>query len=218
MSDLTVTGPFEYVGSDYKLSYAPTNDPRVVAVIEREEEYGGGHIDGDCYAPAYYWDRQHGGFEEAGSTYRDDESAYIVERAYEARGRFYDARKPWAVMERWLRVFHGTSVSQVSSCIDRDAQVAIFNTPTWREATGCTELGAVDNEDWQAALDGEVYGIGYATFPERVTDEEPIDLEDGNWNVEIQVWGHLGEEYAQQSAAAFEAGAPELPELLDFAA
>lgn len=127
-------------------------------------------------------------------------------------------------MERWLRIFHGTTVAQVSSSIDRDAQVAIFNTPTWREYVGVTELGSVDTvldgdvEDWQAALDGDVYGIGYATFPERVTGEEAIDIEDGRWNVQIEVWGFLGEEYAKDEAAGFNAGAPTLPEMLDFVA
>lgn len=264
--DITVTGEWTST-SDYKHVFAKTSDPRVLAVIEREEEYGGGHIDGDCYAPAFYWDRQHGGFTTAGSTFMDSESEYIAERFREARDRFYDSRQAWATAERYLRIFHGTTMAQVSSSIDRYAQVVIFNTPTYREHVGMTdeqinsfevcsvtgpgqnlikediaaateaEARAIhlaahtdegryitaatratlldgDIESWTAALDGEVYGIGWATLPEHVidTDEEP-SFED--YDVSIEVWGYLGEDYAKGSAAAFEAGTPELPEMLD---
>ena len=61
--------------------------------------------------------------------------------------------------------------------------------------------------------DGDVYGIGWATFEERVMDDgEPIDLND--WNIETQCWGFVGEEYAKESAARWEAGAPELHPML----
>lgn len=230
--DITVTSDWTF-DSDYKRGFARTSDPRVLAVVEREEEYGGGHIDGDAYAPAFYWDRNHGGIEStAGSTFMDDESRHIAERIVEARDRYYSLRMPWATVERFARVFHGTTMAQVSSTIDRDAQVVILNTPTWREHVGWTdEYAATQPEDirltekmiegdvkeWQGALDGEVFGIGWATLEERrLEDGEPIDLDE--WDVNIEVWGHIGEDYAQESAARFDAGTPDLPEMLDFAA
>lgn len=268
--DLQVTSDWTF-DSDYKRGFARTSDPRVLAVVEREDEYGGGHIDGDAYAPAFYWDRNHGGIEStAGSTFMDDESKAIMDRLVEARGRFYDNRQKWAVVERYLRVFHGTTMAQVSSTIDRDAQVVILNTPTWREHVGMDdseidrfEVNSVtgpgqnvvkevvsasseaeareihltnhadegryitvverahaltgDIAEWQGALDGDVFGIGWATLEERrLEDDEEIDLDE--WDVEIQSWSYIGEDYAKESAARFDAGTPDLPLMLDIAA
>jgi hypothetical protein len=268
--DIQVTSDWTF-DRDYKRGFARTSDPRVLAVIEREDEYGGGHIDGDCYAPAFYWDRRNGGIEStAGSTFMDDESKHIMDRLVEARDRFYSLRKPFAVVERYLHIFHGTTMAQVSSTIDRDAQVVILNTPTWRATVGIEdeainrfevnsvtspgqnvvkEIVTASSEDeareihltnhadegryitvverhhaltgdiaeWQGALDGDVFGIGWATLEERrLEDDEEIDLTD--WNVEIEVWGFIGEDYAQESAARFDAGTPDLPPMLDFAA
>lgn len=226
--DITVTSDWTF-DSDYNRGFARTSDPRVLAVIEREGEYGGGYIDGDVYAPAFYWDRRNGGIESAaGSTFMDDESLHIAERVVEARDRFMYARMPWATFERFARVFHGTTMAQVTSTIDRDTQVFILNTPTWREHIGWTdEYAAQQDEDirltpamlegevkeWQDALDGEVFGIGWATLEERrLEDDEEIDLD--AWDIEIQVWGYIGEDYAQESAARFDAGTPDLPEML----
>ena len=230
--DIQVTSDWTF-DSDYKRGYARTSDPRVLAVVEREEEYGGGHIDGDAYAPAFYWDRRNGGIEsEAGSTFMDDESKHIAERIVAARDHFQWKRMPWATVERYARIFHGTTMEQVTSTIDRDAQVFILNTPTWREHIGWTdEYAAQQDEDirltpamlegevreWQGALDGEVFGIGWATLEERrLEDDEDIDLD--AWDIEIQCWGFIGEDYAQESAARWDAGTPDLPPMLDIAA
>ena len=227
--DIKVTSDWTF-DSDYKRGFARTSDPRVLAVIERDDEYGDGNIDGDVYAPAFYWDRRNGGIEcAAGSTFMDDESLHIAERIVEARDRFMYALMPWATVERYARVFHGTTMAQVTSTIDRDAQVFILNTPTWREHCGIGEFAEVvtttseeraatnylegDVKEWQSALDGEVFGIGWATLEERrLEDDEEIDLD--AWDIEIQVWGYIGEDYAQESAARFDAGTPDLPEML----
>ena len=50
-----------------------------------------------------------------------------------------------------------------------------------------------------------------ATF-ERCLDGEPIDLDD--WEIQMSCWGYVGEEYAKESAARWEAGAPELHTML----
>lgn len=230
--DIQVTSDWTF-DSDYKRGFARTSDPRVLAVIEREDEYGGGHIDGDGYAPAFYWDRRNGGIgSTAGSTFMDSESEHIAERIVAARDHFQWRRLPWATVERYARVFHGTTMAQVSSSIDRDAQVFILNTPTWREHVGWTDEHAAtqpedirltdkmiegDVKEWQGALDGDVFGIGWATREERrLEDDEEIDLTD--WWVEIQCGGFIGEDYAQESAARFDAGTPDLPEMLSFAA
>lgn len=249
--------------------WAETNDPRVLLVIQRDNEYGGGHIDGDVYAPAFYWDRQWGRKEsEAGSTFMDDESKRILEVLIEGRSRFQHKHIHSDVWERWAWIFHGTTFEQVSSSIDRDAQVVILNTPSWRKHVGMDddainrfEVNSVtgpgqahieetvtatteaearrihleshpdegrfittvkrvtalsgDVHDWTAALDGDVYGVGWATNEaRRLPDDEPIDLVDGSWDINIECWGFLGEEYAKQTAIDGDYGGPVLPEML----
>lgn len=217
---------WNWVGNDYTTAFIPTDDPRVVAVIQRDDHWDD-PIDGDCYCPAFYYDRMRGGLTAAGSTYTDGESDEIASRIEQARDHFQWRRLPWATVERYARVFHGTTMRQVSSSIDRDAQVILFNTPTWREHVGITEDQDYLSDDfldgeaesWQAALDGEVYSIGYAVSDGRVLDDgEEIDLEDGNWEIVIECGGFLGEKYAQESAAAFEYGEPSLPEMLEVGA
>lgn len=264
--DITTNDDWTWAGDQYRVAYATTDDPRVLAVIEREEDWGGGHIDGDAYAPAFYYEKRHGGLTEAGETYMDNESRNIAERIEEARDRFLDHRLPSATIARYAWIFWGTTFEQVSSSIDQETQVIIFNTPSYRAHIGqestlfdsfvvnsvtgpgrdhiketvpaATEAEARathlanhpdegrfittvervtvlsgDVQDWTAALGGEVYGIGWAVNEGRVLDDNELDLDE--FTVEIQVWGYLGEEYAKSSAAAFEAGTPDLAEMLD---
>lgn len=249
--------------------WAETDDPRVLVVIERENEWGGGHIDGDVYAPAFYWDRHWGRKEsEAGDTFMDDESRRIFELLADARDRFQHKRIHSDVWERWAWIYLGTTFEQVSSSIDRDTQVVILNTPTWRKHVGMDdsvidrfEVNSVtapgqahikeivdapteaearqihlaahpdegrritavtrvtalagDVAEWTAALDGDVYGIGYATNEgRRLPDDEEIDITDGSWDIQIECWGMLGEDYAKEEAVAMSYGSPDLPEML----
>lgn len=275
---ITTNDDWEWVGGEYKTAFATTSDPRVVAVIERDDEYGGGHIDGDAYAPAFYFER--GRKSAAGSTYTDAASDEIAE-AY-ATARYYLVNRPYIrpkapridvdqVLTRYMRCFFGTTVAEVRSSIDQGTEVTIFNTPSWRKHVGITDeqinrfevnsiavhpgqgwiketveaeteeqaraihlanhpdegrrITTVERESvlagdvysWQAALDGDVYGIGYATNVARVMDDGfEIDLEDGQWTVDGWLCGgFLGEEHAKESAARFDAGTPDLPEMLE---
>lgn len=213
---------WQWVGDEFRHAFATTDDPRVIAVIKRDDEWGGGHIDGDAYAPAFYWDRYWGQIDgEAGSTYQHDEAREILERIADARSIFQSRRMPWATVERYAWIFYGTTMHQVSSSIDQSTQVVILNTPAWREYVGLDESRAREDgimdgdiQSWTAALDGEAYGIGYAVLEGHVLDdgEEP---EFSDYALTIECWGFLGEDYAKQSAGAFEAGAPNLPEMLE---
>lgn len=199
---------------DYRVKFATTSDPRVVAVIKRDDMGGSEVIDGDVYAPAF-WVGSSAPLRPAGSTFMDDVSkeiadsylgarAYFVNRHYVKGGRQMDYD---AVTARYLRIFHDTTAIEVDS-------ILILNTPTWREHVGITGYDEStldgDAESWQATLDGDVFGIGFAVNEDRLDPDEEVDLNDGSWEVEMQVWGFLGEEYAQQSAAAFEDGEPDL--------
>ncbi|WNT44301.1 hypothetical protein SEA_CANDC_90 [Microbacterium phage CandC] len=217
--DITTNDNWTWVGDEYKTAYATTSDPRVLAVIEREDDWGGGHIDGDSYAPAWYWDTWREELTDAGSTFRDSASEHIMSRLADARYRFRVNRKPFEVVERWLRIFHGTVLEQVKSTIDAETQVVILSTPTWREHVGGVAgdplrkdaLGG-DVEAWEAALSGNVFGIGYATNESRLMDGDDIDFD--AWTVDIESYGYLGEEYAKRAAADFEVGDPGLPDML----
>lgn len=222
--------------SDYKVGFAPTNDPRIVAVIERDEDASFERcLDGDAIVPTYMID---GDRASHVGGYEDDES--LATLIVEARDRFRYAAgyrynglrsdvmvKADEMTARWAWIFHGTTFNRGSYGYQYAYDMLAMNTPAFRAHVGAeVETTREEAQSWadgmtseiSAIADGDVYGIGYASFPERVTDEEPIDIEDGQWSTEIECWGFVGDDYAQQSAGAFEAGTPALPEMLDFAA
>ena len=211
---------------NYTRYYLPTDDPRVLAVIERDEEP---HApDGDALAPAFYVEYR-GGYRvsKAGDTFQDDESEALAERWVEARDHFRHAAgyrhdglsiglivRSEEVLERWLRIFYQESYALVER---QDATVLLLDTQGFRshvgiEADAPSDLSG-ESKEWEAYLDGEVYGVGYAVNTERVLDDgEEIDLDD--FEVTIECWGFYGEDYAKETAARFDYGKPELPEML----
>lgn len=230
--------------NDYKQAWAPTNDPRIVAVIERDEEASFSvNLDGDAILPVFLVER--GSVDHAGG-YEGDSSS-IASRIVEARDRFRYAAgyrynglrsdvmvKADEMTARWAWIFHGTTFHRGGYGYNHDYDVLVLNTPEFREHVGVGEFEAVktqsneevraEAQEWadgmssevSAIADGEVYGIGYAVIAERVTEEEPFDFDAAEVNIEV--WGFVGEDYAKREAGDFSAGSPELPLLLDFAA
>jgi len=196
--------------SDYGRAYARTSDPRVLAVIERDSDPL--TPDGDAYAPAYWLD----GLSHVSGTFEDDDVAEAYDRATREWGQ-NDERVP-----RYLRAFYGVrGYKIVSSTIHRDYEVIIFDTEAHRHAMGTPmsypseDYLAGDEATWQAYLDDEVYGIGWAVNPSRVMDNgEPIDLDDGTWEVEMTCWGYYGDGYAMEEAGEFADGEPYLEPML----
>jgi hypothetical protein len=217
--NLTVTGDWHEADNNYRRQYALTNDPRVVAVIEREQDMDRNPIDGDAFAPAA-WITYRNGYvwEKAGETFQDDDAMNAYVGALDHFGRGTTDRFGVNVAERFMAAFHGTTVREVE--VYRGDVVVILNTPAWRENIGLDDTGLdrariLDGEVdvWRAVRDGEVYGVGYAVLEGRVMDDgAPIDLD--GWDVEIGCWGFLGEKYARDSAASFDGGTPELPAML----
>ena len=217
--------------SDYMCAYAETTDPRVLAVIERDNDASFEQcLDGDAIFPTYMVEsgrvRHIGGF---------DGDLDFANRVVEARDRFqyaagyrYDGlriehvTKADEMLARWAWIFHGTTLNRGHYGYNYAYDILVLNTPGFREHIGHEEPQTRDEaQKWVDSMtseianiaDGDVYGIGWATFEERVLDDgEPIDLDD--WNIDIQCWGFVGEEYAKQSAASWEAGAPELHTML----
>lgn len=216
------------------IAWAETDDPRVLAVIRVDDE--GGRIYGDAYAPAYQLDYPRDPF-AAGETYRDDESdaaarawqhahAYAVNMRYPSSGPSRNAQNPaltravWAdpdgFTERYMRVFWETDVRQVGA---NGETVLILNTPGFRKHTGVptgTEALDGDVSDWNNALAGNVYGIGYAVNESRVLDDgEPVDPTDDGWEIEMMCWGFIGTDYAKGASLEDATREAALPEMLD---
>lgn len=234
--DITTNEDWQWADDEYEVAFATTSDPRVLAVIKREDEWGGDHIQDEGAAPAFYFDPEP---TPAGTTFMDDASQSIAQRYLEARVFVVNARygpgsqrlrAVWRdadeFVRRYLRIFHGTVFDRVRSTIDQGTEAVIFSTPTWREHIGgvagdelrVDALGG-DVEEWEAALSGNVFGVGWATNVGRVMDdgETPNPTEDP-WTMSIECWGFLGEEYAKREALEFwKLGEPpHLEPLLDF--
>lgn len=184
---------------DFTTGLIPTDDPRVFGVIRRDDYAEA--PDGDVYAPTYWLDASHGWrFEQAGSTFTDDA---VMERIIEARerrvGRNYDG------LIRYARIFLGTTFELVSSHVHRDYQVLILNTPAWREYVGldADDLSEPETADWQAFLDGDVYGVATYVDMARTQHDAPLPDHDDAWlEAEDACHGYFGETYAAQEAVS----------------
>lgn len=197
--------------------FAETSDPRVLAVIQRDED--GAQIselyDGDAINPVIYVDHVHGLSFDWVAGYDGGEAA-LMQRAYDEWGWNGTAR-------RWLWIFHGIAADNAPGGYDRSGNWIVATSRAYREHVGITEEPASYDEaledvaairdDVSKALDGEVYGLGWATNPaRRMHDDGEILLEE--WDVNIECWGFIGEDYAKSEAAAFSHGEPSLPEML----
>lgn len=227
--DITTNDDWTWVGDDYKVAYATTSDPRVLAVIERDDDVSFERcLDGDAINPTYMV----GGIRVSHvGGYDDDED--LAERIIEAERRFmYAAGYRWnglsadmmvkasAMTARWAWIFHGTTYLRGNYGYNSAYDVLVLSTPAFREhvgADGEREKAQLDVDNMSTEIaniaDGDVFGIGWATNEGRVLDENEIDFDE--WTVDMQVWGYVGEKYAQDSAAAFEAGDPDLPPMLE---
>jgi hypothetical protein len=204
--------------SDCSRAYAETDDPRLLLIIERDDEPEG--PDGDCYAPAYFIESRYGYVSSgmAGSTFNGDDelAAYL-----DARNHWNDAE----TAERYMRIFHGVAVYEHDTRGNGGGYHWVtLDTPAWRDHVGIEPDAVLTddnlNGDHIAWLDGDVFSIGYAVMPERTTTETPIDpttdLEDQGWEIDIEVSGFYGEEYAKEAAADHSYGiGPNLPPFLD---
>jgi hypothetical protein len=104
------------------------------------------------------------------------------------------------VMRRYLAAFHGGGLRLIESHTDQRApQYVTYDTRAMREWWGQTgealDTSAPEADEWQAYIDGDVYGYAVDRAIEFDSDGEPID-----W-LEIEAcWGFYGETYAKQAA------------------
>ena len=180
---------WEWVGNDYSLAYCEGDDPRIVAIIQREE-----YIDNDPTE----WCGEHAivryGWSWRDLTARgcqcgdcaDSWGAKVTEVFIRAVDEFGDHE--WA--ERYLRIFWDAEVQVLRSLVDHRSNAIIFVKSDGTESA--------DRETMQAWLDGDVYDIGYAVKLDRSDHNEDIDLSE--WEVTMDSWGYFGEDYAKEMA------------------
>lgn len=232
--DITTNDDWTWVGGDFRVAYATTSDPRVVAVIERDDDTSIGSVfDGDAIPGIY-------GIEYIGEYRTNPLGGYggdkkLAQHIVDARSRFQYAAgyrynglsgemvtKSLAMLRRWAWIFHGTAFEIFH---ENGEEFLVLNSLEFREHIGwgdCTQEDAQESANGTSlevskALYGDVFGVGWATNVGRVMDDEaPIDPTDAAWTMNMECWGHVGEEYAQEVAARFDYGTPDLEPMLDF--
>ena len=199
---------------DYKRAWAPTSDPRVLAVIERDEYASLDTLfDGDGINPILAVDSRGWGVRFDHVAGYDGGEAEIMTAAFERFGN--------GTAQRYLWIFHGIAAEDAGNY--QVGNYVVVTSKAAREEWGQEDPATYDEareqckpvaDEVDKALDGYVYGVGFATLEERVLeDDEPIDLAD--WDINIYCWGFVGQEYAQLEAGDGGYGdLPELPELL----
>jgi hypothetical protein len=219
---MTLTTSVRWVEADSDFEtethYAETDDPRILAVIQRDPYAQISELyDGDAINPIIYVDHVHGLSFDWVAGYDGGEAA-LMQRAYDEWGWNGTAR-------RYLWIFHGIAADNAHGGYDRSGNWIVATSRAYREHVGITEEPKTYDEaledvksiakDLSDALDGYVYGVGWAVNEaRRLPSDEPIDLLDGEWEIDMQCWGFVGEEYARTTALAFDHGSPDLPLML----
>jgi hypothetical protein len=176
------------------------------AVIIRDE-YGDAP-DGDWQAAVIRLD--YSGYYEADAK---TEAAGDFEDAAKRFMEYYGMRKGMAVFQRYLTIFQGTNdYREFSYSYSPDSAVYVaFDTAELRKLWGCADDRTDGAEgtaaEWQAYIDGDVYGVA---LERRVTvasvttfhGDTVATAEDEDWQEidDTAVWGHYGESWATEAA------------------
>ena len=191
---------------DYSMAWSATGDPRIVAVIQRDDNAPAPDFGAPALLAHGYGSRAQ--FTDAGESDNGARLGWI--NAYRRAGEDFATR--------FVRVFYGATIHHLSSSIDQYALAIVFDSPEWRADYGIepgAELSRADiTGDMQAWLNGDVYAIGYAVIESRVTDELPFDIDAAE--VTIESYGYFGDDYAMRAALDFECGSPDLETLIDW--
>lgn len=188
---------------NYKYEFAETDDPRVLAVIQQDDSAQiSEEFDGDAINPVIYVDHVNGLRFGWVAGYDGGEAA-LMQQAYDRWGWEGKAR-------RWLWKKHGIAADNAFGGYDRSGNWIVATSHAFRDhiETPRYETYEEAREDCKSTargvsdvLDGYVYGIGWAINEgRRLPSDEPIDLLDGSWDIDIDCWGFVGEEYAKTEA------------------
>lgn len=201
---------------DYRHAWSETDDPRVFAVITREDENEATNLLDICeldpvilgYKYGYRAEltianHRHGAGDSCAERYD------LAEHFVRALEHFGDGDR----LDRWTRLYLDRVPVFVSSSVDRYSWAVVLLTPEDAEKhTWGSEDGTV--ADVQAILDGEVFGVGAAVLPDRVAPRE-VEAAEVIGAAEMECWGYVGVEYAQDGALEYANWAAEqLPQFL----
>lgn len=231
---MSTTETWDYA-DDYMSQTLTRETPHGVfrAVIETDTYGYGDAPENEFGCPVFRMSRGYYGYgapEATGYGSESDKASGVdIESAYahfEERSRgLYETVD---ALSRWLRIFHGGSVKVIASTVHQGGDSFLtYDTRAMRERWGQTgdmlETSDPEADEWQAYIDGEVYGIRVerATFgPHELTtghftgaatcancNDADLDMsetcdEATEWH-EIEgtdCWGYYGEEWAKQAA------------------
>lgn len=200
------TGDWQY-HNDYTMATAATDDPRVFAVIERDEhpEMPYSDLEPPVYALDYRWGR-------AVDYVDGDEMADVAEAYGRARDYFGPAHplrhRAEELTRRYLRIFYGAEYHEFEP--NRGDFYVTFLTREMVPGQIPFEWYAGTVSEWTAYATGDVWGVGYAVLTDEQV-EAGVGPEDAE--IEFTCWGFYGEHYAREEAEEFTYGWPELPPL-----
>lgn len=141
--------------------------------------------------------------------------AEVVGHAYSVPADDHDILSAWqhyqdmTLVERYLRMWHG--VVGFDYFDTRDAKyvnlVTLADLKVWgwdsvdeyRAATGHDDPSHGNLTEWQAYVDGDVYGFSIEKNVHWTTDDDDVSDMD-TWEDMESVWGFYGREYVQQAA------------------
>lgn len=106
------------------------------------------------------------------------------------------------ILDRWLRTFHGGSLIEFTSSVDRNSPNYIaYDTEAMRHHWGLTgealKVSEPKADEWEAYIDGDVYAVGVERAISFDDEGEPDDWE---WEDYGPCHGYYGDDYAAQAA------------------
>lgn len=193
---------WDWSGDSYNVATLEQTTPHGVyrAKIERDECPEAPENDGGC--PIVQIDTNRGYSFKAsmtgyGSGYEDGlgrTAAEILEYFHQRTGYTRDA---FDMFERYLRIFHDGTMVETGGDQRSDCYYVAYVTRTLWESWGnvSAPIETAEMTEWEAYLDGDVYGVGVeqaTSFDENGEPDVWTETGDG------MCWGHYGEEWAKQ--------------------
>lgn len=190
---------------NYRHAWGETDDPRVFAVITRDDDYRATDLLDMCELDPVILGYEYG-YHRASLTIVNHlhGAGNTCAELYDLAEHFVRALEHFGAderLDRWTRLYLGRVPVYVPSSVDRYSWAVVLLTPEdAAKHTRGSEGGTV--AEVRAVLDGEVFGAGAAVLPDRVAprDVEAAEVIDA---AEMECWGYVGEEYAKDEALGF---------------
>lgn len=188
---------------DYQHAWSETDDPRVFAVITRDDDYRATDLLDVCELDPVILGYEYGSRAEltiANHLHGADNTCaelYIsAEHFVRARKHFGDGDR----LERWARLYLVRVPVYVLSLVDLYSWAVVLLAPEDAAKHAVSEDGTV--AEVRAILDGEVFGTGAAVLPDRVAPRE-VEASEVIDAAEMECWGYVGVEHAQDDALEY---------------